>query len=362
MIAQVEPWIGEEELEEVVEVVRSTWLTEAEKTARFERDFAALAGTRHAIAVNNATGGLFVCLKAFDIGPGDEVIVPALTFIATVNSVIMAGATPILAEVDPDTFNLSPDAVERAIGPKTRAIMPVHLYGQSCDLDRLRSIADRHGLRLIEDAAQAVGTTYRGKHVGSVGDIACFSFFGNKTMTTGQGGMLTTNDDDIARRCYVLKNHGRTTRGTFEHEYIGYNFCFSELQAAIGLAQLRKLERILARKRAIEQRYRERLADLPGLRFPAVDPNGVPVPWFTNVLVADPVRLANDLQAQGIQTRRFFLPIRKQPCYRDRFAEAYPNAERAYATGLSLPSGVMLTDEQVDDVCGTIRASLAGMA
>ncbi len=325
MIAQVEPWIDEDELEEIIEVVRSTWLTEHKKTAQFEEEFAALAGVRHAITVNNATGGLYICLKAFDIGPGDEVIVPALTFVATINAVIMAGAMPVLADVEADTFNMAIEQTKGLIGPKTKALMPVDLYGQACDLDAYRSLADQHGLHLIEDAAQAVGTTYKGRHVGGTSDIACFSFFGNKTMTTGQGGMLTTNNDETARRCYALKNHGRSTRGTFVHEHIGFNFGFTELQAAIGLAQLHKLDRILMRKRAIEQCYREKLADLPMVRFPQVDPNGVPVPWFSSILIDDPVQVAADLRARSIQTRRFFPPIHHQPCYRGRFTIQMPN-------------------------------------
>jgi perosamine synthetase len=335
MIAQVEPWIDETELEEVTEVILSTWLTEHKKTAQFEQEFATLTNTRHAIAVSNATGGLFVCLKAFDIGPGDEVIVPSLTFVATINAVIMAGATPILADVDRDTFNLSIEQVKPLVGPKTKAIMPVDLYGQTCDWESYRALADQYGLYLIEDAAQAVGTTYKGNHVGGLADVACFSFFGNKTMTTGQGGMLITNNDETAKRCYALKNHGRAERATFEHE------------------------QILARKKAIKQLYQEKLADLPMLRFPKVDPNGVPVPWFSNIMIDDPVQLAADLKAKEIQTRRFFPPIHKQPCYRGRFNGHYPNAEQIYATGLSLPSSVTIRDEQLDFVAQVIRESLA---
>jgi len=358
MIVQIEPWINEKELEEVTEAVLSTWLTEHKKTAQFEQEFAALTNTRHAITVSNATGGLFVALKAFDIGFGDEVIVPSLTFVATINAVIMAGATPVLADVDMNTFNLSIERVKPLIGPKTKAIMPVDLYGQAGDWDQYRALADQHGLHLIDDAAQAVGTTYKGNHVGGIADVACFSFFGNKTMTTGQGGMLITNNDETAKRCYALKNHGRAERATFEHEQIGFNFGFTELQAAIGLAQLRKLDQILSRKKAIEQLYQEKLADLPMLRFPKVDPNGVPVPWFSNILIDDSVKLAADLKAKDIQTRRFFPPIHKQPCYRGRFHGEYPNAEHIYATGLSLPSSVTMRDEQIEFVAQAIRESL----
>ncbi len=355
MIAQIEPWIDDQELEEVTAVILSTWLTEHKKTARFEKQFAALTNTRHAIAVSNATGGLFICLKAFDIGPGDEVIAPSLTFVATINAIIMAGAIPVLADIDAETFNLSIENVEPLIGPNTKAIMPVDLYGQACDWDQYRVLADRHGIHLVEDAAQAVGTTYKESHVGGIADVACFSFFGNKTMTTGQGGMLTTNSDETARRCYALKNHGRAVRATFVHEHIGFNFGFTEMQAAVGIAQLRKLDQIIARKKYIEQLYQKKLAGLPAVRFPKTDPNGSPVPWFSNILIDDPATLADDLEKKGIQTRRFFPPIHQQPCYRGMFKGHYPNAEQAYASGLSLPSSVSLHDQQIDFVAQAVR-------
>lgn len=355
MIPQVEPWIGEEELQQVIEVIKSTWLTEDEKTRRFEREFATFVGATHAIAVNNATGGLFVCLKALGIGAGDDVIVPALTFIATVNAVIMAGAEPVLVDVDPETFTMAPDELEAAITPRTKAIMPVHLYGHAVEMEGILDVARRHGLRVVEDAAQGVGVRFRGQHVGTWGDLGCFSFFGNKTMTTGQGGMITTNDGRLAEQCLIVKNHGRTGRATFVHEHIGYNFCFSELQAAIGLAQMSKLDRILERKQRNLDAYRARLGDVEQIRFPATDPRCRAVAWFSSVLVEDPQALADHLWRDEIQTRRFFYPIHHQPCYAGRFGKRFPHAEDAYARGLSLPSSVTLTDEQIDFVCDSVR-------
>lgn len=355
MIPQIEPWIGEEELQQVIEVIQSKWLTEHEKTLRFEREFAAFVGTKHAIAVNNATGGLFVCLKTLGIGPGDEVIVPALTFIATVNAVILAGAEPVLVDVDPKTFTMAPDEIEAVITPRTKAIMPVHLYGHAADMDAIPQAAHRHGLRVIEDAAQGVGARFRGQHVGTWGDLSCFSFFGNKTMTTGQGGMITTNDWELAEQCLIVKNHGRTTRATFVHEHIGYNFCFSELQAAIGLAQMSKLDRILKQKQRNLDAYRARLGEIEQIRFPTVDPRCQAVAWFSSVLVDDPQALADFLWRREIQTRRFFYPIHEQPCYAGRFKKRFPHSEEAYARGLSLPSSVALTEAQIELVCDGIH-------
>jgi perosamine synthetase len=359
MILQVEPWIGEEELQQVIEVIKSTWLTEHEKTVQFERVFAEFVGAKHAVAVNNATGGLFVCLKALDIGPGHEVIVPALTFVATINSVIMAGAEPVLVDIDPTTFNMDPCVLEAAITPKTKAIMPVHLYGQAADMEAILAIARRHGLYVIEDAAQGVGVKFRGRHVGTWGDLACFSFFGNKTMTTGQGGMITTNQDVLAEKCLLIKNHGRTGRATFIHDHIGYNFCFSELQAAIGLAQMSKLDRILAGKQRNLQIYREQLQAIEQILFPEIDPRCEAVAWFSNILVDDPQALADHLWQQDIQTRRFFYPIHRQPCYLGRFRNEFPHAEKAYARGLSLPSSANLTEDLLLFICKHIKAFYA---
>jgi perosamine synthetase len=359
VIPQVEPWIGEEELQQVIDAIKSTWLTENQKTVQFEQMFAALVGAKHAIAVNNATGGLFVCLKALDIGTGDEVIVPSLTFVATVNSVIMAGAEPVLADIDPKTFNMDPNTIEAAITPKTKAIMPVHLYGQAADMEAIFSVAHRRGLQVVEDAAQGVGVKFRGQHVGIWGNLACFSFFGNKTLTTGQGGMITTNDDVLAEKCLLIKNHGRTTRATFIHDHIGYNFCFSELQAAIGLAQMSKLDRILAGKQRNLEIYRAQLKEVAQIRFPEIDPRCEAVAWFSNILVDDPQALADYLWQRAIQTRRFFYPIHRQPCYRRRFSNTFPHAEQVYERGLSLPSSATLQHETLLFVCENIKAFYA---
>ena len=356
MIPQIEPWIGEEELQEVTQVILSTWITEGEKTALFEQKFAAFTEAKHAIAVNNATIGLYMCLKVLGIGPGDEVIVPDFTFIATVNSVIMAGAEPVLVDIDRQTFNLEPKGLEAAITPRTKAIIPVHIYGQAADMEAINQIAKRYGLFVVEDAAQGVGVRFQGKHVGHLGDVGCFSFYGNKTMTTGEGGMITTDDDEIAGKCWMLKNHGRTKKGTFVHEHIGYNFCFTDLQAAIGLAQMSKLDTILQKKTQNLKLYKAYLADVEEVEFPDHDPRCETVAWFTNILVADPQQLQDYLAQEGIGTRRFFYPIHRQPCYEGKLGKEFPNVEYAYAHGLSLPSSATISDEQIRMACEKIRS------
>lgn len=355
MIAQIEPWLDEEVIRQLTEVVESTWLIEGEKTQLFEQKFAALAQCRHAIAVNNATVGLYVCLKALGVGEGHQVIVPDLTFIATANAVIWAGAKPVLADIDEDTFNIDPADIEEKITDRTRAIIPVHLYGQSADMESIKAIADRRGLLVVEDAAESVGAKFQGRHVGGFGDAGCFSFYGNKTITTGQGGMITTDDEEIRRRCLILKNHGRTERGTFVHHHIGYNFCFTDIQAALGLAQLTKLDRILSRKRSNHKLYREILADVEAVRFPAGDSRCEGVPWFTNILVEDPGALGEHLARADIETRRLFYPLHRQPCYRGWWTEEFPRTDRIYEHGLSLPSSATLTQDQVLYICQEIR-------
>jgi perosamine synthetase len=356
VIPQIEPWIGEEELRQLAEVVESTWLIEGDKTNQFETKFAELVGCRHAVTVNNATAGLYCCLKALGVGAGHEVIIPDLTFIATANAVIWAEATPVLADIDENTFNIDPTSIEEKISSRTRALMPVHLYGQSADMEAIMAIAERHGLVVVEDAAQGVGVKFGGRHVGGWGAVGCFSFYGNKTITTGQGGMITTDDEQIRRKCLILKNHGRTERGTFIHHHIGYNFCFTDLQAALGLAQLTRLDHILRRKRKILELYMANLADLEAVRFPTGDPRCDGVPWFTNILVDDPEALGTRLREAGVGTRRFFHPLHLQPCYRGRWPGEFPTTDRVYQQGLSLPSSATLTEDQIVFVCQEINS------
>ena len=353
MIPQIEPWIDETELIELTEVIKSTWITEWEKTRLFEERIKELTGAEYAISVCNGTAGLYIALKALDIEVGDEVIVPDLTFIATANSVKMAAGEPVLCDVDAKTFNLNPTQVEKRITPKSKAIMPVHLYGQAADMDAIVKIARKNNLYVIEDAAQGIGVKFNGQHVGTFGDIGILSFYGNKTITTAEGGIILTNDEELAKRCWRLKNHGREVKGTFIHSHIGFNFCFTDLQAAIGLAQLKKLEIIIEKKRYIRELYMELLKDISQIEFPDIDPRCEPVFWFTNILIDAPQKLANHLKSKEIGTRRFFYPIHLQPCY--NIEKEFPNTERAYNKGLSLPSSVLLKDDEIKYICEALR-------
>lgn len=362
MILQIEPWIDEEELEELRKVIESTFVTENTATKAFEGMCRELTGSRHALAFTNGTVALFACLKALGVGRGDEVLLPDLTFIATANAVLMAGALPIFCDIDPKTLCLDPDSAASKLSERTKAVMPVHLYGQSADMTALASFAKDHGLYVVEDAAQGVGVKFLQKHVGSFGELGVLSFFGNKTITCGEGGIILTEDDKLAEACYRLKNHGRARKGIFVHEEIGYNFGFTEMQAAVGISQMRKLPRIIARKREIHDRYVAELSGISALQPCLIDSRTDPVFWFTSFLADDAELLAASLLKKEIQTRRFFYPLHLQPCYM-KHAEVmaanrgeFPASVNAFQRGLSLPSSYLLTNEQQTTVISAIRA------
>jgi perosamine synthetase len=357
MIVQIEPWIDEEEMIQLKRVISSTYVTEHELTKEFERRIKDLTGSKHAIAMTNGTAALYCCLKVNGIGPGDEVVVPDMTFIATANAVLMAGAVPVFADIDSETLSLSSETVTRVLSKKTKAVMPVHLYGRSANMDDLVSFCKENQLILIEDAAQGTGVRYKGKHVGTFGSCGVLSFYGNKTITCGEGGIVLTDSDYLAKECYKLKNHGREKKGVFIHESVGFNFCFTEMQAAIGIAQLQKLNRIIIRKDNIRRTYYERLSHLAELKLLDLSPDTDHVFWFTSILTDFQEGLKSFLGSRKIQSRRAFYPLHMQPCYqtyelpiRDKFNES----KQVYDRLLSLPSSYMLTVEQQDFVCSAI--------
>jgi perosamine synthetase len=345
MIPQFEPWLGDEELAQVTETIKANWITGGEKVHQFERQIAELCGVKHAIAICNGTLALYVGLKVLGIGEGDEVIVPDFTFIASANSVVMAAAKPVFVDVDANTFNIDPECIEKAITQKTKAIMPVHIYGQAADMDTICKIAKKYSLYVIEDAAQGIGVKFMGKPVGGFGDVGCLSFYADKTITTGEGGMVLTNNDNLAEKCLILKHQGRTGRGMYFHEHIGYNFRLTDLQAAVGLAQLSKLPTIIARKKRTEKLYRDYLSEVKSIELPYIDPRGFNVPFRINILVDDPEGLSDFLNEKEISSRRFFFPLHMQPCY-DTKGE-FPNSVSAYERGISLPSSAKLAEEEI---------------
>lgn len=342
-IPQIEPYIDELELKYLKRVIESTYVTEHTLTKEFEERIKDLTGAKHAISVCNGTMALFCCLKALGIGQGDEVIVPNLTFIATANAVIMAGATPVLCDIQKVDLSFDIEKLRACITVRTKAIMPVHLYGFCANMDPILDLAKEFGLKVIEDAAQGVGVTKNGKHTGTFGDMGILSFYGNKTITCGEGGVILTDDGYLADACYRLKNHGRSSKGIFIHETVGYNFCFTEMQAAVGLAQLDKLPRIIRSKKSIRDHYVDQLA---GVMEP-LSQTGLevsPVHWFTSFLTEDKEALKKFLKNSDIQTRDFFYPLDQQPCYDTNVVRGstFEVSHDLYSKGISLPSSYSL--------------------
>ena len=350
-IPQIEPWIDHEELEQLKRVVESTYVTEHKLTLEFEDLIKQLTGATYVVSITNGTAALYCCLKALGIGEGDEVIVPNLTFIASSNAVIMAGATPVFCEIETSTLCMDPQQIESLATSRTKAIMPVHLYGQSAQIDKICQIARKLDLKIIEDAAQGVGVKFNNKHVGTFGDAGILSFYGNKTLTCGEGGAVLTED-----KVYRLKNHGRLTKGVFEHDSIGFNFSFTEMQAAIGIAQLNKLERIINKKALIREKYVRDLASTSSVLKPLNPlPACSPVWWFTSFLTDYKKELQNHLREKNIQTRDFFTPLHKQPCYSYE-GVPFGLSQEIYNKGISLPSSYNLNLDQQDYIISEILA------
>jgi len=361
MINQIEPWIDHNELRELKRVIDSTFVTEAKLTEEFEKMTRDLTGAKHAITISNGTAAIFCALKSLDIGIGDEVIVPDLTFIATANAVIMAGAIPVFCDVYEDTYCIDIEKAEELINPRTKAIMPVHLYGQSADMEKVMEMASKYKLKVVEDAAQGVGVKFNNQHVGTFGDIGVLSYYGNKIITCGEGGMVLTNNVELANRCYKLKNHGRPKKGIFIHEDIGFNFSFTEMQAAVGIAQMKKLDKIKTRKQEIRDRYVKELTCITALKPVYIDPRTDPVFWFTSFLSNEIDELSEYLLECEIQTRRFFYPLHLQPCYQKSNLikqgnnKTYSVSKLIYDRGISLPSSFSLSEEEQEKVIMAIK-------
>lgn len=357
-IPQVQPWLTAEEEESVVAVLRSGWLTEGLLTRSFGERLNALTGAPYGVFAPNGTLALTLGLLALGIGSGDEVLVPDITFVASATAVLLAGAQPVFVDVQDESFQFDVDAARERITARTRALMPVHLYGSPCDMHAIGEFAAEHGLRVIEDAAQGIAVRFEGRHVGAIGDVGCFSFFADKTITTGEGGYVTCHDPEIYERLCYLRNQGRIDRGSFLHPAIGFNFRITDLQAAIGLVQLDRLETIVARKHAVYARYVDRLCEVQQVRFLARHPLGNHVPFRLVLLAERAQALMTWLAEHNVQTRSFFYPLHRQPCFGDHpdARRAFPVADRGYADGLCLPVHPTLVDEDVDYICTIIRA------
>lgn len=351
-----QPSLDGNEKKYVLECLDSTWISSKGKfIGLFEEKFAEFVGTSYAVGVPNGTIALHLCMLALGIGPGDEVIVPTLTYISSANCVAHAGATPVFADSREGDWQIDPEDVRRRITPRTRAIMAVHLYGGACDMEALRAIASENSLFLLEDCAEAIGTTYRGKHVGASGDISAFSFFGNKTITTGEGGMVVTNDETLYERASHFRGQGLAKHREYWHDVIAYNYRMTNICAAIGLAQLERAGDFLESKRRIAGHYRLRLEGLQVALQPVKEQveNSY---WMICLLVDDhdnrePLR--EHLSRAGIETRPFFNPVHTMPMYAGRF-QRFPVAESLSRRGMNLPSWPDLKPDDVDFICDRI--------
>jgi perosamine synthetase len=368
-----EPKLGRRELEYVTECVESGWISSSGRfIGEFESGWAAYCGRRHGVAVSNGTTALQAAVAALELEQGDEVIMPTFTIVSCAAAVLAVGAVPVLVDSEPETWTMDVARLEARVTSRTRAIMPVHIYGHPVDMDPLLELVERRGIAVLEDAAEAHGAEYRSaggewRRCGSFGALSCFSFYANKLVTTGEGGMIVTDDDGLAERLRSLRNLGFRPERRFHHEVLGFNFRLTNLQAALGVAQLERMDEIVARKRAIAALYTARLSGLGGLTLPVEKPWARSVFWMYGVLVdestgLDATALAGRLGERGVETRPFFLGMHEQPAlhrlglFRD---ERYPVAERLARQGLYLPSGLALTDEQVEKVCGAVREALA---
>ena len=365
------PWITDKEVAYVAEAAQHAWYEGAGSYCRrFEAAFAERLGMRHAVALPSCTSGIHLALRALGIGPGDEVIVPDLTWIATVAPVVYVGATPVFADVDPHTWCITPRSMAAVIGPRTRAVIPVDLYGGMPDYVGIGHLAAKHDLAVIEDAAEAIGSSFRGRPAGAWGDAGVFSFHGSKTITTGEGGMLVTDRDDVFDRVQRLRDHGRQPGDkAFFNTEVGFKYKMSDLQAAFGLAQIERASEILAAKRAVFEAYAERLARDVTLN---VEPAGTVNSYWMVTAVLDPQwgvskqALIAAMSDAGVETRPLFHPLSSLPALFDR-----PEAQQARARnhiaqrmsplGINLPSGPTLTLEEIERVCDTFRTCLADL-
>lgn len=357
------PDLSGNELKYVADCVQSTWISSQGKyLAEFETQMAALVKAKHAVATCNGTVALHLALEALGVGPGDEVIVPSLTYIATANAVTYCGARPVFCDVHPDTWCIDAESCTRLMTPQTRGIIPVHLFGHPCDMEPLWRLANDWGIWLLEDNAEALGAKYRNRPTGSLATAATFSFFGNKTITTGEGGMVTTDDADLADRLRLLRGQGMDPNRRYWHPVIGFNFRMTNLAAALGCAQLERVGQLLDDRRQLAGWYRDRLEGVAGLTLQAIAPEVEHSWWMYSILVDEAARrdrLMRDLAAREIETRPLFYPVHQFPMYRNhRTDDGCPVSCDVSYRGVSLPTATYLTQRDADYICDAVRSAL----
>lgn len=369
MIPVNEPKFGPREKELLNQCIDTGWVSsDGPFIKEFEDTFSAFLGMKYGVAVCNGTASIEAALFALGVNKGDEIIMPTFTIISCVVAALRLGATPVLVDMEPETWTMDVGQIGKKITKKTTVIMPVHIYGHPVDMDPLMAIANTHGIKVMEDAAEVHGAEYKGRKCGSMGDVSSFSFYANKIVTTGEGGMVVTNDADMAERARSYRNLCFRPEKRFYHTELGYNFRMTNLQAALGVAQTERLGESIAIKRRLGEYYRKKLADIPGVRFQVEKPWAKSVYWMYSIEI-DPATGLNaetvmkKLGEKKIGTRPFFLGMHEQPVFHEMglfVGERYPVAENAYQQGLYLPSGMGLTETQVDTVCSELHSIMTG--
>lgn len=360
-IPQINPWLAEEELEAVTRVLTSGWITEGRECEAFGEALNEVIGVPYGVFAPNGTLALALALMGCGVEEGDEVLVPDITFVGSATAAVLVGAVPVFVDVERDGYQIDVQSAERRISRRSRAIMPVHLYGAACDMEAVTDFARHHELKVIEDAAQGIGVSHKGAHVGSIGDAGCFSFFADKTITTGEGGYVACRDGELFERMRRLRNQGRPERGSYIHPDLGFNFRITDLQASIGRAQLDKLPEIVDRKCTLWESYRARLEGLDGVKLLGPQAGASHVP-FRAVLIAErPQDLIAHLDRNGVESRRFFFPLHRQPCFADGKTArggcdaGFPNAIHGYEHGVCLPIYPGLSDDDIGRIAELIE-------
>ncbi len=355
------PFFGNEEIENLTTCVQSTWVSSAGKFIdEFEKNFAHYCGTKYAISTSNGTTALHLAVMALGIGPGDEVLVPSLTFVSCANVIVYVGAKPVFVDIDRASWTIDPDEIEKHISRRSKAILAVHLYGYPAEMDKIKKIAKRHNLFLIEDAAEAHGAEYEGKKVGGLGDIGCFSFYGNKIITTGEGGMVTLNNRKIFDKIVLQKNHGTTGKKRYWHSVVGYNYRMTNMQAALGVAQLRQIDRFLERRKEIDMLYRKLLLGIAGIILPPANTKKRKgVCWQFSMRIENKTfgmsrnQLITFLKRKSIETRPFFISLHKLPMY--KMKNNFPHSDVISQEGISLPTSMHLSNKEIIYIVHSIK-------
>lgn len=355
-IPVADPIFNGNEIKYLTECIKTSWVSSGKFVATLEEKFADFCGTRYACATSNGTSALHLLLVALGIKEGDEVLVPDLTYVSSANAVAYTGAKPVFVDVDKEIWAMDPEKIEKKITKKTKAILVVHLYGHPADMDKINSIAKKHKLIVLEDACQVHGALYKGRKAGSLSKAACFSFSGAKIMTTGEGGMITTNDKALVKRINDIRSNFTSKKKNFYHSSIGYNYRMTNLQGAVGVAQLEKIESKLRIKIRNAKTYTKFLKDVDLLQLPVEKPWAKNTYWLYSIVLKKRGlrdKLAEYLKSKGIETRPFFVPMHKLPMYKTR--EKLVNTEYLAANGISLPSGLSLTSAQIEYICSEIK-------